>query len=59
MVARNEKSMMKKERLPILRPLLLKREILWWFENSKKLKDLYGWVARLARESQWGCSFDG
>ena len=29
MVARNGKGMMKLVRLPILRPLLLKREILW------------------------------
>ena len=44
MVARNEKSMLKLVSLPILSPLLLKREILWTFENSKILKDLYGWV---------------
>ena len=42
MVARNEKSIMKLTRLPILRPLLLKREILWRFEGFKNLKDLYG-----------------
>ena len=36
MVARNGKSMMKLVRLPILWPLLFKREILWWFENEKK-----------------------
>ena len=46
MVARNGKSMIKLVRLPILRPLLVKREILWWLENSKILKDLYSWVAR-------------
>ena len=48
MVARNGKSMMKLARLPILRPLLLKHEILWWFESSKNLKDLYGWMASKA-----------
>ena len=41
MIARNGKRMIKLVRLPILRPLLLKREILWQFENSKNLKDLY------------------
>ena len=45
MVARNGKSMMILVKLPILRPLLLRREILWWLEISKILKDLYGWVA--------------
>ena len=43
----NEKSMKKLVRLLILRPLLLKGEILWWFENSKNLKDLYGWIGNL------------
>ena len=33
MVARNGKTMKD-------------REILWWLENSKILKDLYSWVAR-------------
>ena len=35
---------MKLVRLPILRPLLLTREILSTFESLKILKDLYGWV---------------
>ena len=34
LVARNGKSMMKLVGLPILRPLLLKHEILWQFENQ-------------------------
>ena len=42
MGARNEKSMMKLVQLPIFRPILRKREFLWWFENSKNLKDLCG-----------------
>ena len=50
MVAKNGKSMMKLVRLPILRPMLLKPEILWLFGNSKILKDLYGWVASLATQ---------
>ena len=41
---------MKLVRLPILRPLLLKRKILWRFESFKILKDLYGWVASLATQ---------
>ena len=41
MVARNEKSMMKLIRLPILTLLLLQSEI---------LKDLYDWVAKLATQ---------
>ena len=48
MVARNKKSMMKLVKLPIFRPLLLKREILLKFESLKNLKDLYGLEARLA-----------
>ena len=50
MVARNEKSMMKLVRLLIFRLTLLKGEILWLFENSKNLKDSYGWVASLATQ---------
>ena len=42
MVSRNENSMMKLVRLPILRPLLLKCGILIRFESLKTLKDLYG-----------------
>ena len=48
--ARNEKSMMKLVRLPILRPLLPQGEILDRFERLKILKDLYGWVARFATQ---------
>ena len=40
MVARNGKNMMTLLRLPILTPLLLKREILWTFESSKNLQEL-------------------
>ena len=39
MDARNEKSMM--TRLLLLRPLMLKREILWWLESFNNLKNLY------------------
>ena len=45
MVVRNEKSMMKLLSLPILRLLLLKREILSRFESLKILKDLYASLA--------------
>ena len=39
MDARNEKNMM--TRLLLLRPLMLKREILWWLESFNNLKNLY------------------
>ena len=45
MVSRNEKSTMKLVRLPILRALLLKCEILCRIESFKNLEDFYGWVA--------------
>ena len=48
MVARNEKRMMKLLRLPILRPILLKREIFYGsLKNRKKLKGFYRWVAAI------------
>ena len=44
MVAGNGKSVMKLLRLPILRLLIRKRDILYWFQCLKNLKDLYiGW----------------
>ena len=48
MVGRNKKSMIKLIRLPILRLLLLKREILSRFKSLKISKDLYGWMPKLA-----------
>ena len=73
MVTRNGKSMLKLVTLLILKPLFLKREILWYFESSKNLKDSAGWrgcyqehiryilllLPNIYRRSQWGCSFDG
>ena len=41
---------MKLIRLSILRPLLLKRAILWQLENLKNFKDLYRWFAKLATQ---------
>ena len=39
MVAKNGKSMMELVRLPILRPLLLKGEIIWQFERHSSLAE--------------------
>ena len=50
MVTKNEKSMMKLVRLPILRLLLLKREISRGLESLNILRDSYGWVASLATQ---------